>query len=242
MYSLYHPLPPQTDLWGYIGITLSVCLSVQRKLNLGINFWTDWITYGYSLWQDLSIRTNFFIPMTLTSNLYILSEKLTLAISFEPKKKIGLSYYAWILLMARPSVRTKIFDPVILTSNFDLLLKKTLPWHLLFTIHMDIPCCKNILSAPKFFIPCPWPPTLILKKLYLGITFWNERDRTFILRMCISCCKTFLSVPKFFNPWPWSPTLIYFYLCINFWTERDPKITKVGGREGGISHIRTAPI
>ena len=41
-HSLYHP---QTKFGGYIGITLSVCLSVcssvQRKLNLGNNFWTE---------------------------------------------------------------------------------------------------------------------------------------------------------------------------------------------------------
>ena len=40
---LYH-YTPANEVWGYIGITLSICLSirlsVQSKLNLGYNFWT----------------------------------------------------------------------------------------------------------------------------------------------------------------------------------------------------------
>ena len=36
----YHSYTPTNEVWWYIGITLSVCLSLQSKLSFGYNFWT----------------------------------------------------------------------------------------------------------------------------------------------------------------------------------------------------------
>ena len=59
--------------------------------------------HGYSLLQNLSASTKIFDPMTLTSSFDLhLKKNLALALTFEPKE-IGLSYYACVLPLARPS-------------------------------------------------------------------------------------------------------------------------------------------
>ena len=98
----YTPPPPQTKLGGggYIGITLSVCLSVrlslQSKLNLDYNFLTKG-DRALILYKCIPCDKIFrSIPKFLTSwpwpwLLTYFWKNLTLAITFEPKE-IGLSY------------------------------------------------------------------------------------------------------------------------------------------------------
>ena len=66
----------------------------------------------YFLWQDLSIGTKRFDPVTLTFDL-LLKKKITLGITFEPKQ-IEHSYFIYVFLMARlfsVSVGTEILTP-----------------------------------------------------------------------------------------------------------------------------------
>ena len=72
--------PPQMKFGRYIGITLFVCLSVrlsvQRKFNLGYNFWTKRdmafiFSHVCSLWQDLYLCTKNFDIVTLTFDLLL---------------------------------------------------------------------------------------------------------------------------------------------------------------------------
>ena len=73
--------------------------------------------------------------------------------------------------------------------------------------------------------PWLWVLTYFWKTLKLGIYFWTERNRAFILSIDIPRGKTFLSVSKFVISWPWSPTSTYFWKKlnngINFLSERD---------------------
>ena len=84
----YTPHPPLTKFGGYIGITLSVRLSGQSKLNLGYNFWTRrdeaFILHVCSLCQDLSLRTKNFDLLTLTFDLLL--NKLNLKHNFLIKR------------------------------------------------------------------------------------------------------------------------------------------------------------
>ena len=67
------------------------------------------ITHVHSVWQDLSVGTKIFHPVTLTSNFDLLLKNLTLAITFEPKE-IGLPYYACAFRVARPFCRHQNFS------------------------------------------------------------------------------------------------------------------------------------
>ena len=135
-----------------------------------IYFWknlTFHITHVCSLWQGLSLGIK---KLTLWPWPWLLTyfwKNLTLALPFE-LKEIGLSYYTWIFLVARPFCLYQIFDPVTLTSLFDLLLKK-LNLGINFWTERD-PKKLRKLSPVLVFVIC--------KSNYIGIP----------LLVCLSLC------------------------------------------------------
>ena len=133
--------PRQRSLGGgYIGITLSVCLSVrpsvrlsvQSKLNLGYNFSTN---------RDKAFILHMLVPcdktfLSVPKNLtlwpwpWLLTyfwKNLTLAITFEPRE-IRLSYYRYVFLVARPFCPYQKFWPCDLDLDFWPTFEKTYPW------------------------------------------------------------------------------------------------------------------
>ena len=110
-------------------VCLSVCLSVQSKLNLGYNFWIKrdkafillmWVPYD---------KTFPSVPNILSLWLWLLTyiwKNLTLAITFEPKE-IGLSYYICGSLVTRPFFPYQKFWPCDLDLDFWPTFEKTQP-------------------------------------------------------------------------------------------------------------------
>ena len=144
---------------GCIGITLSVRLSVQSKLDLDRNFLTK---------SDTALILHRCIPcdktflsirkfLTLWPWPWLLTnfwKNLTLATTFEPKE-MGLSYFTCVFLVARPSCWNKNFYLVTLTLTFDLLLKKLDLDHNFWTnraliLNTSISCDKTFLLIPIF--------------------------------------------------------------------------------------------
>ena len=113
--------PCKRSLGGYIGITLSVCLSVcpsfhlsvQSKLNLDHNLLTKG-DRALILHKSIPCDKTFLSkPKFLTAwpwpwLLTYFWKNLTLAITFEPKE-IGLSYFTCVFLVARPFCRYQNF-------------------------------------------------------------------------------------------------------------------------------------
>ena len=158
---IYIFIPPANEVWGYIGITLSVHPSVQSKLNLDHNFWTK---SGRALILHKCIpcdKTFLSIPKFLTSwpwpwLLTYFWKNLTLATTFKTQE-IGLSYLTCVFLVARPSCWNQNFYLVTLTLTFDVLLKKLNLDHNFWTkshraliLHTSIPCDKTFLLIPIF--------------------------------------------------------------------------------------------
>ena len=178
------------------------------------------------------------------------SERVTLAITFEPKE-IRLSYYVCWFLVTRPFCRyltTRNFDLVTLTLNFDLLLKKLNLGHNFwikrdraFILQVCIPCGKTFLFVPKVLtlLPWPWLLTYFWKILTLAITFEPKEIGysyyTYLFLMAIPFCQhqNFSAHDLDFNFWPCfeklaMPNHNYFI----------PGLQKLGA--GGISPVRTA--
>ena len=119
--------PHKRSLGRYIGITLSVRLSVQSKLNLNHNI----LTKGYRaliLHKCIPCDKTFpSIPKLLTSWPWLLTyfwKNITLAITFEPKV-IGLSYLTCVFLVARPFCWKQNLLPRDLDLDFWLTFEKT---------------------------------------------------------------------------------------------------------------------
>ena len=160
----------------FCDLDLNFDLVLKKKLNLGINFWTEregfHITHGYYLLQDLSVHTKIFDPMTLTNNFDLLLKKnLTLALTFEPKE-IRVSYYTWIYLIARPFwvCQYQIFLSVTLTSNFDLLLKK-----LSFWTHWEYKILQKLGLGGGEKRPNIWLYNSLLK---LRMVIWSDNNHS----------------------------------------------------------------
>ena len=108
-------------------------LPTFEKPNLGHNFWTK-IDRAFILHTCISCGKTFLLKpeivtlwqSTLTFDLLL--KKLNFALTFEPKE-IGLSYLAWIFLVARPFCLYQYFDQMTLTFN---LLYKNLTLALTF--------------------------------------------------------------------------------------------------------------
>ena len=105
---------------------------------------------------------------------------------------------------------------------------------------MNIPYCKTFVSALKFFILWPWPPTLIyFWKKNLTVALTVERDAASIICIGISCGEAFLSILNFFFiPWPWPPTLTFICknlkLALTFKPKEILRDSKKWGGGGGI--------
>ena len=137
------------------------------------------IVHVYSLWQDLSVGTKIFDPVTLTSNFDLLL-----------KKKLNLGIYFWterdwasILRMCIPCGKTFLSVPKFLTP-WPWPPTLTYFWKNLtlaftfepkeFILCMFIPCGQTFLSVQKFLIWWPWPPSLTYfwkKNLFLALNF-----------------------------------------------------------------------
>ena len=112
----YFYTPRKRSLGGYIGITLSVCSSVQSKLNLDHNFLTKG-DKALILHKCIPCDKTFLsIPKFLTSwpwpsLLTYFWKNLTLAITFQPKE-IRLSYFRFVFFVTRPFCRYQYFLPL----------------------------------------------------------------------------------------------------------------------------------
>ena len=132
--------PPQTKFGGVYrnhpvclsvcpSVRLSVRPSVQSKLNLDYNFWTK-SDRALILHKCIPCdKTFLLIPKFLTSwpwplLLTYFWKNLTLATTFEPKE-IGLSYFTYVLLVARPSCWNQNFLPGDLDLDFWPTFEKT---------------------------------------------------------------------------------------------------------------------
>ena len=143
-------------------VTLTLTFDLLlKKLNIWHNVLTkrDWayiLKCVYSLWQDLFVGTKKIDPWPWLLT-YFWKKNLTLTLTFK-LKQIGLSYYAWIFLVARPFCPYQKFCHVTLTSNFGLLLKNKLNLSInfwterdrAFILYLDRPDSKTFLSVPKF--------------------------------------------------------------------------------------------
>ena len=114
-----HPvIPPANEVWGVYRnhpVCLSVCSSVQSKLNLGYNFWTVrdkafilhmWIPYD----KAFSVGTKNFDLVTLTLTFDLLFKKLNLSYNFWTKRGKAFILHMWV-----PYDMTFLFVPKILT-------------------------------------------------------------------------------------------------------------------------------
>ena len=125
-------IPPAKEVWGVYRnhpVCLSVCSSVQSKLNLDHNFLTKW-DKALILHKCIPCDKTFLsIPKFLTSwpwpwLLTYFWKNLTLAITFEPKE-IGLSYFTSVFLVARPFCWKQNFLPRDHDLNFWPTFEKT---------------------------------------------------------------------------------------------------------------------
>ena len=80
------------------------------------------ISCVYSLWQDLSVGTKTFDPVTLTLTFNLLLKKLNLGIYFCTQRDRAFI----LLIVARPFCPYQHFLFCDLDLNFDLVLKKKL--------------------------------------------------------------------------------------------------------------------
>ena len=133
-----------------------------KKLNLGINFWTerDWAFILHMCnpcGKTFLSLPKFSIPWPWPPTLTYFWKNLTLALTFE-LKEIGLSYFTCVFVVARPFCwNKKIF--YLLSLTFDLLLKKFNLDHNFWTksdraliLHISIPFCWY----QYFFTYGPW--------------------------------------------------------------------------------------
>ena len=158
-------LSPANEVWGYIGITpvclsdrpsvrLSVRLSIQSKLNLDHYFLTKG-DRALILHKCIPCNNFLSIPKYLTSWPWLLTyfwKTLTLAITFEPKK-IRLSYFTCVFLVARPFCWNLTFLPCDLDLFFWPTFEKNLTLGITFEpkeiglsyFHRCISCGKTFL-------------------------------------------------------------------------------------------------
>ena len=122
--------PPQTKLGGGVYRNHPVRPSVQSKLDLDYNFWTK-SNRALILHKCIPCDKNFLLIQKFLPSwpwpwlLTYFWKNLTLATTFEPKK-IGLSYFTCVLLVARPSCWNQFFftswpSPRLLTYFWKIL-------------------------------------------------------------------------------------------------------------------------
>ena len=172
------------EVGAYIGITLSVRLSFQIKLNLGFNFWTKrdgafilntWIPCFKIFLSVPQILTFWPWPWFLT----YFSQKLNLSYNFWTKRDKAFILQLWLPCGKTFLFLIKSFDPVTLTLTFDLLEKLNLGHNFRikgdkpFILYWWVPCDKTFLSVPKILTLWPWPCilTYFSKNWTLAITF-----------------------------------------------------------------------
>ena len=212
----YTPPPPQTKFWGYIGITLPICLAVrlfvQSELNLGYTFWIKrdkafilhmWIPCDKTFLSVTKILTLWPWPWLLT---YFWSN-VTFDITFEPKK-IRLSYYIWGFLVTRPFCSYQKFWP----CDFDLDFWPSFEQNLTLEITFEP---KEI--GLSYIILHMWVPSSS------QATVFESRRRTqipWLATMGFLVTRPFCPYQKTLTLWHWPWLLTYFCknltLVINF--------------------------
>ena len=221
--------PPQTKFGGVYRnhpVCLSVCPSVQSKLNLGYNFSTK--RDKALIWHTLVPCDKTFLPvpkiLTLWPWPWLLTyfcKNLTLAITFEPRE-IRLSYYRHAFLAARPFCPYQKYWPGDLDLDFWPTFEKNLTLAIIFEskeIRLSYYTCWFLVTRPFCLHQKIWPCNL-------DLDFWPLFD--LILHTSIPYDKTFLLIPIF---WPSGFDLIFDLLL--------EKLEFVAA--GGISPVRTDP-
>ena len=177
------PFSQYQKCWPY-DLDLDFLTFFWKNLNLRFNIPKEMgISCVYSLWQDLSVGTKTFDPVTLTLTFDLLLKKLILAFTFVPKE-IGLSYYSWIFIVARPFCPYQHFLFCDLDLNFDLVLKKKVNLGIYFWIseregfHIThgYYLLQDLSVHTKIFYLMTLTNNfdlLLKKKLNLGINVWT---------------------------------------------------------------------